>query len=63
MPATGAFLEMTAECGGTTTLNGSQYFHVLPADPLTVSFDEGFSRSADQIGHLEWWPVHLLVLR
>jgi hypothetical protein len=59
MPATGAFIEMTAECGGTTTLNGPQYFHVLPTKPVAILFDEHLSRSADDIGHLERWPVHL----
>ena len=61
MPATGAFIEMTAECGGSTTLNGPQYFHVLPAKPVAVLFDEQLSRSADDIGHLERWPAHLFL--
>jgi hypothetical protein len=38
MPATGALIEMTAECGGTTSLNGQQHFDVPPAKPMTVSF-------------------------
>jgi hypothetical protein len=63
MAAASAFIDMTAQCGGTTARDGQQYFDVLPADPLTVSFDESFSCSADQIGHLERWPAHLPVLR
>ena len=35
---------------------------MLPGDPFTASFDECVSRSADQIGHLQRWPAHLLVL-
>src|SRR5712691_399561 len=62
MSAAGAFIEMSAERGGTTPRNGQQHFDVLPGDPLTASFDECVSRSADQIGHLEGWPVHLLLL-
>ena len=62
MPAAGAFIEMTAERGGATARNGQQHFDVLPAEPLAVSFDEGVSRGADQIGHLQRWPAHLLVL-
>src|SRR5215469_8723892 len=58
MAAASAFIDMTAQCGGTTARNGQQYFDVLPAYPLAVSFDEGVSRSADQIGHLERWPAH-----
>ena len=61
MPAAGALIEMTAECGGTTARNGQQHFDVLPANPLAVSFDEGSSRGADEIGHLEGWPAHLLL--
>src|SRR5689334_11487289 len=62
MPATGALIEMTAQCGGATTRNGQQHFNVRPTKPLTVSFDEGSSRAADEIGHLERWPAHLVVL-
>ena len=62
MSAASAFIEMPAERGGTTPRDGLEHFDVLPADPLTASFDECVSRSADQIGHLERWPVHLLVL-
>jgi hypothetical protein len=61
MPATDAFIEMTAESGGTTTLNGPQYFHVLPTKPVAVLFDECLSCSADDIGHLERWPAHLVL--
>ena len=54
---------MPAERGGATPRNGQQHFHVLPTDPLKASFDESASRSADQIGHLERWPVHQRVRR
>src|SRR6266566_6607760 len=59
MPAAGALIDMTAECGGTTARNGQQHFDVLPADPLAIAFEECSSRSADQIGHLQWRPAHL----
>src|SRR4030095_7741820 len=61
MPAAGALIEMTAECGGATARNGQQHFDMLPAEPLAVSFDEGSSRTADEIGHLERRPAHLFV--
>src|SRR5229473_5389852 len=54
MPAASALIEMTAERGGATPRNGQQHFDMLPGDPLTASFDESVSRSADQIGHLEF---------
>jgi hypothetical protein len=42
-----AFIEMTTECSGATPRNGQKHFDMLPGDPLTASFDEGISRSAD----------------
>jgi hypothetical protein len=62
IPAARALIEMTTQNGGTTPRNGQQHFDMLPGDPLVTSFDEGISRGADQIGHLERWPVHLLFL-
>src|ERR1700692_2929622 len=62
MPAAGALIEMTAEGGGTTTRNGQQHFDMFPAEPLAVSFEEGRSRAADEIGHLQGRPAHLLLL-
>jgi hypothetical protein len=63
MSAASALIEMSTQHGGATPRNGQQHFDMLPGDPLTASFDEGVSRSSDQIGHLERWPIHLLVLR
>src|ERR1700687_2288736 len=60
MPAAGALIEMTTERGVTTARNGPQHFAVLPAEPVPISFDEGSSRGADEIGHLQRWPAHLL---
>src|SRR5258707_2390974 len=62
MSTAGAFIEMAAERGGATPRHGQQHFDVLPGDPRTASFDESVSRGADQIGHLQRWPAHLLVL-
>src|SRR5262249_59096453 len=50
MPVAGALIDMPAECRGTTPRNGQQHFDMLPADPLAISFDEGSSRAADEIG-------------
>src|SRR5260370_33637798 len=63
VPAVGALIEMPAQGGGATALDGSQYFDVLPGDPPAPAFDESASRGANQIGHLERRPVHLRVLR
>jgi hypothetical protein len=63
MPAAGALIDMTAECGGATARNGQQHFGVLPADPLAISFDKSSSCAADEIGHLQGRPTHLSFLR
>jgi hypothetical protein len=63
MSAAGALIEMSAEYGGATPPNGQQHFDVLPADPLAASLDESSSGDADEIGHLEGRPAHLLLLR
>ena len=61
--AVGTLIEMPAQGGGATARDGPQHFEVLPGDPFTAAFDEGASRGANQIGHLEGWPVHLFALR
>jgi hypothetical protein len=53
MCTAGALIEMPAERCRTTPRNGQQHFDMLPTDPLTVSLDEGSSRSADEFGNLE----------
>jgi hypothetical protein len=62
MSAAHALIEMPAESGSTTTRNGSQHFHVLPTEPLAVSFDESLSGGADDIGHLQRRPAHLFLV-
>src|SRR5215467_15938291 len=62
MSTASALIDVAAEYSSAAGSNGPQHFDVFPADPLAVSFDECFSCGADQIGHLEGWPVHLLIL-
>jgi len=52
MSATGAFIDVTAECGGATARDGQQDLDMGPADPVTVALDESCSCAADQVGHL-----------
>ena len=61
MSAAGALIDMTAQCGGTTPSNGQQHFDMHPPEPMAVSLDEGISRGADDIGHLQGRPAHLLL--
>lgn len=60
MSAAHALIEMPAEFGGPAPGNRSQHFDVLPAEPVAVSFDERLSCSADDVGHLQRRPTHLL---
>ena len=62
VPAVGALIEMPAQGGGATVHDGAQHLEVLPVDPPAASFDEWASCGANQIGHLEWRPVHLFAL-
>jgi hypothetical protein len=52
MSATGAFIDMTAQCGGATAHDSEQDLDMGPADPVTVALDESCSSAADQVGHL-----------
>ena len=61
--AVSALIEMPAQGGGATAHDGPQHFEVLPVDPSAAAFDECASRGANQIGHLERWPIHLFALR
>src|ERR1035438_9685651 len=53
---------MPAQCGGATPRDGQQHFDVFPADPLAASLEEASSCGADEIGHLQGRPAHLLLL-
>jgi hypothetical protein len=63
MSAASALIEMAAECGGATPPNGQQHFDMLPAEPVAIPFEESSSRAANEIGHLQGRPAHLLLLR
>ncbi len=62
MSAAHALIKMAAKSSSTTPRNRSQHFDVLPTEPLAVSFDESLSCSADDIGHLQRRPTHLLLV-
>ncbi len=47
MSATGAFIDVTAECGGATARDGEQDLDMGPADPVTVAPDENSSCAAN----------------
>ena len=53
---------MAAERSGAAVLNGTQNANVLPRQPASALLDEIFACLAQNIGHLERWPVHLFSL-
>ncbi len=55
----GTLIAMPAERGGATTLDGRQDLAVLGGQLGAAAFDESLPRHADEIGHLQGWPVHL----
>jgi hypothetical protein len=63
IPTAGTLIAVPAERGGAATLDGRQHFEMLAGDPATTRFDEFLPRPADEIGHLQGWPIHLGVPR
>jgi len=53
-----AFIQVIAEISRAASLDGSENLQMLRGDPCTAVFDELLSRSTDDIGHLERWPLH-----
>ena len=60
MPALGALVAMATERGGAATRDGAQYLDVRPVEPAPVLLDETGAGSANNVSHLDGWPVHLL---
>src|SRR5512136_1721708 len=52
MAASGAPIEMTAECCRTAVLDGPQHLELLPAQMGLVAPDEAVARRTDDVGHL-----------
>jgi hypothetical protein len=59
IPAAGTRIAMPAERGGAATLDGRQDLAMLGGQPGAAAFNESLPRHADEIGHLQGWPVHL----
>jgi len=62
MSAAGAAIAMSAQRGGAAARDSQQHLLVLPVDPPAAVFNEGLSRTADDVGHLHEWPAHELCL-
>src|SRR5579859_527960 len=62
MSAAAALIDMATESSGATARDGPQDLQMNPAEPVTVARDEVCSCAANDVGHLEPWPTHLLFL-
>jgi hypothetical protein len=49
---------MSTQSSGAATDEGKKYFLVDPVNPVMVILDEATTLGANDIGHLEGWPVH-----
>jgi hypothetical protein len=49
---------MSTQGSGATTHEGEKNFQVDPVNPAAVVFDEATALGANDIGHLQRWPVH-----
>jgi len=63
IPAAGTLIQMPAESSRAATFDGCQDLTVLAGKPVTAAFDESLPRDTDEIGHLQWRPIPLFVLR
>ncbi len=58
--AVAALIEMSTERSGAATLDRGEHLQMSPAEPTAMVREELLSRDANQIGHLQWRPWHLL---
>src|SRR5271166_1168425 len=56
--ATGAYIEMAAQCGSTTTGNGPEHLDLRPGQRCAIAFPKPTACDADDVGHLPGWPSH-----
>ena len=60
MAALATAIQMAAERCRAAVLDGEEHAEMQPRQPGPVLLDEAVAMRADDIGHLERWPVHLL---
>jgi hypothetical protein len=58
--AAGALVDVATEGRGAATLDGRQHFLMARRQPSVATFDEVRARGADEIGHFQRRPIHLL---
>ena len=56
MPAGGTLIHVAAECGGSAAQDRGEDSQMEPRQPFAAAIEEGISRCADNIGHLQGRP-------
>ena len=60
MAALAAAIQMSTERCRTAVLDGEEDAEMQPRQPGSVLFEEAVAMRANDIGHLERWPIHFL---
>ena len=60
MAALAAAVQMTAERSSAAMLDGEKHTDMQPGQPGPALLYQAIAMRADDIGHLERWPCHLL---
>ena len=63
MSAGGALIQMATLRRGTAAQDGIDDFQMQPGKPLSAAVEKRVSRNADDVGHLQRWPGHLIGFR
>jgi hypothetical protein len=61
MAALATAIQMSAKRCGAAVLDGKENAEVEPRQPGAVPFDEAVAVRANDVCHLERWPVHFLI--
>ena len=59
--ALGALVQMPAQRCCAAAGNRTEHFQMLPGEPPGIVFEESAALRANDIGHLQGWPLHFLI--
>src|ERR1700694_6321581 len=57
MAAAVTLITMPTERGRAAAFDGPEHFHLWPGQRVPVAIDESTAGSADNVSHLEGWPL------
>ena len=52
---------MSSERRCSTAFDGREHFQVQPVQPRSMLIDEASAYRANDVGHLEGWPLHFFL--